>query len=125
LQKPKVEPQKKRRKQRRPLLTLKKNRKRAVPKNKKTKRTKLQKPKRKPSLTPSLAPRLKREGENPILGEDLRIGRRFTETGYFEGAMDEILIYDRVLDDTEIALLYNGALTWNADTESWSGTCSE
>ena len=43
---------------------------------------------------------------NPSL-ENFRIGSRYTESGIYEGDMDELTIYDRVLSGEEITALYN------------------
>ena len=67
-------------------------------------------------------------GFDPDLGAGLILGARYAATtsgGFneFTGAMDEVLIYDRVLNDAEVTALYEGAISWNTDTQSWSGTC--
>jgi len=40
---------------------------------------------------------------NPDLGADLRIGSRFSTTGFYDGKMDEIAIWDTALDASTIA----------------------
>ena len=64
-------------------------------------------------------------GSNLDIGAGLRIGGRFTNSGRFTGFMDEILIYNRVLTGEEITQIYNGALTWDFDSQSWTGECTE
>lgn len=41
-------------------------------------------------------------GFDPDLGANVRIGTRYTGAGYFEGSMDEIAIWDKVLDQSVI-----------------------
>jgi prepilin-type N-terminal cleavage/methylation domain-containing protein len=49
-------------------------------------------------------------GDNTSITTNLRIGTRYTNSGYFNGVIDEVRLYDRVLSDSEILRLYESAL---------------
>ena len=51
-------------------------------------------------------------GEAPNF-TSLRIGTRYTNSGYFNGIIDEVAVWDRILDTDEIAALYE---MWEQDS---------
>ena len=64
------------------------------------------------------------DGFAPQFKSTLYIGKRYSGDNHFQGTLDEILIYDRVLSDEEIADLYNSNLSWNGPEGTWEGECT-
>lgn len=48
-------------------------------------------------------------GETTTISTNLRIGTRYSNTGYFDGIIDEVLLFDNALDGTDISELYESS----------------